>query len=220
MNPAKSQLKMLVAEELGRDYEKQAEATHEKMCEHRGGKAAFVHVAGKIGELGAHIDKDLEEGRIEEIVGEPLKVAAYAKQYIKRCIGVCDNLATAAEVAIHRHTGKEIGLMDAAKRALKMRDEESNKLDAYQKALEEGGGNDVDGRALGHPGPTLKSQRLAEDRGEPAANEEPPGEPKEEPPEEPEAKQPKPKKSTTKKKPTTKKADPAKKRLRQPKKKR
>jgi hypothetical protein len=210
MNPVKSQVKMVVAEELGRRFEEDAGAAHDSMCEHKGGKSAFMHAAKKISELGEHVDKDLKEGRIEEVVGEPLKIVAYVKQYIKRCVGVCDNLATAAEVAIHRTTGKELGLMDAAKLALKMRDEERNKLEEYVKALKEGG--EVDGRSIdGHPGPSLKSQRKAEEATEQSEPEVP--EQKQDSHEPPQPEQPKAKKPRAK-------TEPEKKRLRQPKKKR
>lgn len=168
MNPAKSNMKALLAEEFGRHVEKMGEKVHDQIHAHKGGKEAFVLGAQRVGKLAAHIDKDIEEGVIDEFIGEPLKVAAYAKRYLKRAVGALDNLATAAEIAVYKAEGREIGLKDANDYINGQWKEEMAKLDALKKAIESGEDVRVDGgpapRGLdGHPGPSLKTQRQAEE---------------------------------------------------------
>lgn len=172
MSPEKAKIKAIVAEELGRDIEELANLAHDKVFKHQGGKDAFELGAAKVSGLAAHVDKDLEMGVIAEVEGEPLKIANYVKRYIKRCVGVLDNLATAAEIATHQMTGREQGLRAAAQISLKMVNEEVTKLEALSNASE----SDVDGRGRhrekdGSPAPTLKSQRGADAVAEPAQKE-------------------------------------------------
>lgn len=170
MNPAKAQIKTIVAEEFGRHIEKMGEKAGEKVLAHKGGKEAFELGAKRVGELAEHIDKDIEEGVINEFVGEPLKVAAYAKRYLKRAMGALDNLATAAQIAIYKTEGQQIGLNDANTYINKQWQEEKAKLEALQKGIEDGSIRPDDGPPPrgpdGHPGPSLKSQRQAEAEGQ------------------------------------------------------
>ena len=165
MNPAKSEIKIALTEVLGRSIETTADSIKDHHMRHVGGKEAFAHAAAKIGELNAVIDKDLEDGVVADVVGEPLQVVKFAKRYVKRAIGICDNLATAAEIAVHESRGREKGMRDAAKLVLKSWHDERTKLESFVAALEtsKSNGKDIDARALdGHPGPTLKAQRTTE----------------------------------------------------------
>jgi len=186
MNPLKSEVKILTAEEIGRKMEEMAEGAQKAAHLQQGAKDGLKHAAAKVGDLMAHIDKDVEEGIIDALKGDPLAIAKYAKRCLQKCIGVIDNLATTAEVVGHRQEGRRKGLEEAAKYANEIWKEEKAKLESLAKMLEAGnveGDSDIDLRRVptGHPGPTLKSQRLAEDQGK--------GEP-EKPPEEPTEAQP------------------------------
>lgn len=173
MNPAKSHVKTIVTEELGRHIEEMCEKASERVHVHSGGKEAFKLGAQRVGELAEHIDKDIQEGVIDEFVGEPLKVASYAKRYLKRAVGALDNLATAAEIAVHVANGRVIGLKDSAEYVGGVWKEEKAKLDAYAEAISEGK-DEIDGRSLdGHPGLSLKSQRLDEEAEKPKEPEPP-----------------------------------------------
>jgi hypothetical protein len=198
MNPAKTHIKTIMAEEFGRHIEKMGEKAGEKVHSHKGGKDAFVLAAQRVAQLAEHIDKDMEEGVIEEYVGEPLKVAAYVKRYLKRAVGLLDNLATAAEIATHTAQGRAIGLKDANEYVNGVWKEEMTKLDAFKAALAEDESVGLDegpppSSSDGHPGPSLKAQRQAE-------SEEPKAESKAKP--KAESKEPK---SESKAKPKTKK---------------
>jgi len=154
MNPAKAQIKTIMAEEFGRHIEEMGDKARAQVHGHRGGKDAFILAAQRVGQLAAHIDKDLEEGVIDEYVGEPLKVAAYAKRYLKRAVGAIDNLATAAEIATHVSEGRAKGLDDATGYVNGVFKAEMSKLEALKASIEE------DGRVPdAHPGPSLKAQR-------------------------------------------------------------
>jgi len=154
MNPAKTQIKSVVAEEFGRHIEEMGDKARAQVHGHKGGKDAFILAAQRVGQLAAHIDKDLKEGVIDEYVGEPLKVATYAKRYLKRAVGALDNLATAAEIATHVSEGRAKGLDDATGYINGVFKAEMSKLEAFKALVAE------DGRVPdAHPGPSLKAQR-------------------------------------------------------------
>lgn len=201
MNPTKTKFKIDMAEDFGRKFEGMEEEAERSFYRQEGARDALKAAAQPIGQLMANIDDEVKEGALKEIAGEPLKVAEYAKRWLKRALGSIDSLATKAEVARVAAGGQRKGLEDAKKVAFKVWEEERNKLRAYLEAVEEDKPRDDGREADGHPGPTLKSQRSTEEN--PLAKE-----PKNEP------------KKAPKKKATQAKKAPAKKRLRDPKKKR
>lgn len=177
MNPAKSQVKAGVYEELGREYEEREKATTVESHQQHGARDGLKLAAGRVGELGNHVAEEMKEGVIEGLAGEPLKIEAYVMKWIKRAVGVCDNLATTAEVARINAVGKAKGLEMAKEHAFKLWKQESAQLSAYAKALEEGRLEEGDD---GHPGESLKAQRQAEDAEKPEEprKEEPQAKPK------------------------------------------
>jgi len=162
MNPVKTKFKIDMAEAFGRKFEGMEDEAEHSFYRQEGARDALKAVAPKIGELMAHIDEEIKSGALDEI-GEPLKVAAYAKKWLQRAIGSIDGLATQAEVARIGMGGKMKGLKDARQYAFNVWKEEQAKLQSYLNALED----DVlieDGKAPdGHPGPTLKSKRRVEE---------------------------------------------------------
>jgi hypothetical protein len=164
MNPLKAEVKILTAESIGRKMEEMQEESLKQQRLQQGAKEALEFAAKRTSELAAHVDKDLQEGKLDDIIGEPLKVADYAKQYIRRCVGALDNLATQAEVARLGAIGRHKAFGDAAKYVSGVWKEEKEKLESFAEALASGEVRiDEDGPSpTGHPGPTLKSQRLEE----------------------------------------------------------
>jgi hypothetical protein len=167
MNPLKVQVKILTAEKLGRDIEGMIEGAHKRTFLQQGAKEGLELGSSKVSELMAHIDAELKEGVIGNLDG-PISIAEYVKRYIKRCVGVLDNLATQAEVSRLMFAGQEKAFKEANEHINKFWKEEKNKLESFLKDLEEtnkegGGGNGEVKYPDNHPGPSLKMQRTQDE---------------------------------------------------------
>lgn len=161
MNIDKCEIKILVSRELGAQYAAMAKAAEQDVLRQEGARDALKLAAQRVGELGAHVDKDLEEGVLSaEDLKDPKRVEIYIKRYIKRMWGVIDNLATTAEVARLNAFGRQRGLENAGEVVRALCQSEQAKLAAIQQQIESGSLQTEDGRALdGHPGLPLKYQR-------------------------------------------------------------
>jgi len=221
MNPTKTRFKIDMAEDFGRKFEGMEEEAERSFHRQEGARDALKSAAQPVASLMELIDQDLKDGGLPAS-GDPVEVAKYAKRWLKRALGALDNLATKAEVARIAAEGRRKGLEDAKQFAFKVWEDERGKLEAYLKAVEEerdgdGESDDVPG---GHPGPSLKSQRQAEEKQKESA---PPAEtpkgPKKPNPLASKEKAP-PKKAAKKAAQKKTASKPAKKRLRDPKKKR
>lgn len=176
MNPQKVEIKMLTAQELGKSLEGERDAVEKEVFRTDGAFQALRASIPKVQALLAEVDKDLENGEIEKVAGEPLQVLALIKRWIQRSVGVVDNLATSAEIQHHRTVGRQKGLEQAVQLVFKTFNEERTKLENLQKALESGAMVVEDGGAPGddpnwqrshapgaHPGEPLKGLRNAEE---------------------------------------------------------
>ena len=169
MNPVKSKIKADVYESFGREMEEREKKVNAEIQQNVGAKDGLALAAKRIGDLNEHIRKDMEEGAIDVLAGEPLKIEAYAMKWVKRAIGVCDNLATAAEVARIQSIGKAKGLSETKDLIFKLWTNEQCMINAYLESLEKNPDGDVDGRSLdGHPGLSLKAVRKESDSQEKA----------------------------------------------------
>lgn len=178
MNIQKSELKIALTKEFGKQFNEQKQAAVKEQHAMMGEIRAIKNAAKKIADLMVHVDKDLKEGKINEIIGEPMLVAKYAKKQYQHAIGVLDNLATQAEVSAHRCAGLEIGFRQSCEFIEKMHAEEMKKLESLRKAIDEGKVKLVDGELMisedergenvpgGHPGLPMKAKRLEEDEKE------------------------------------------------------
>jgi hypothetical protein len=249
MNPTKARFKIDFSESFGREYEKREEEADHSFYRQEGARDALKKAAKEIEKMLGYIDEEVESGALTSFVGEPLLVAKHTKKWINTAIGSLDGLATKAEVARISYGGKKKGLEEAKEYALKAWKEEKAKLALFNEAMKKlqedaKNGIETDLRSPdGHPGPSLKSQRLAEEAMEAEKAKEKDNPDQEAPKEEEttpkaEAPQAAPKtsnplagpgpnplaKKKTKKEKATKKdmgiKEPRKKRLRQPKKKR
>lgn len=137
MNPLKSEVKILTAESIGRKMEEFVAAARKKQQRQQGAKEGFEHASKQMEGIMDHVDKDVENGVVDELVGEPLRIANYAKRYIQRCVGVTDSLAKTAEVTRLMAGGEEKAFDDANKFVNGIWHEEKKKLENFVKALEE-----------------------------------------------------------------------------------
>lgn len=100
--------KLEVTNELGEKLDGDLQRA-EQVAQHlHGGAAALKSGAEKIGELGTHVSRDLEEGLLE--FETPLKAAEYTRKYLTRAREVLLNLAEKSkneELVAH---GKAAGL--------------------------------------------------------------------------------------------------------------
>lgn len=159
----KSEFKMQVVHDLGATIEDKLDGVRKEVDRYDGAKQALQQAATCISSLLQHVDRDLDEGRYNEIDG-PLQVAKIAKDYIQKAVGSLDNLATSAEVNGIRARGKVEGLEQAVALAKKTFDDEAKKQSALTEALASGAAT-VEQHPVGaHPSVTDAAADLAERR--------------------------------------------------------
>lgn len=167
MSLMKSEIKASTTFDIGERIDEKLEAAR-GMVHYATGGAAGLRQGSKLLEgLFEHVKKDIEAGLLDKTEGEPLKVAEHVNRYIKRCMGVLENLATAADINVVRNQGKVEALEVVVKELKRNYDDETQRA-AAQRASE--GSADVlpiRGRADGvHPGMSLADRRKAEEAGE------------------------------------------------------
>lgn len=152
MNPLKSEVKIFATRELGADVEDKYEAAQKTCSEFVGAEEALKHCAKTLTSLHTHIDKDIEEGKVDDYLDGPLKVAEYAKLYVTRCIGLVENLVTRAEFSKFRSQGRADGLKAAVDILKKAHDQEEAKLRGYLAAVEAAQAAEESGEEVEAPG--------------------------------------------------------------------
>ena len=159
MNPAKSEIKILTTREIGADVEDKYEAAEKQVSEFKGAEEGLKQSARALASLHAHIDKDLDEGVVDKVLNEPLKVAEYAKKYVTRCMGLIENMGTRAEFNKYRAQGKAEGLKTAVDTLKKVHDAEAQKLQRYVEALEAAKAAEENGEEVELPGRPVQAKR-------------------------------------------------------------
>ena len=156
-------VKVDLAKTLGAQYADMVEETEKGRLRQEGARDALKLAAQRVGDLGLHVDKDFEEGVLSASdLKDPKTVEVYIKRYIKRSIGVLDNLATTAEVAIQIASGRARGLKAAEGVVRSMGEGEVRKLTELQRQIDSGEISIEDVQSSGAP-LSLKHQR--EDEG-------------------------------------------------------
>lgn len=138
-NPQKSQLKMLIAHELGADiedaYEREMAAAHQL----EGGVEALKQAALKVpSELAKRVDQELGEGESFKDGMSRLEVAELVKKYLARAGVFLAHLATNESTKIAPQRGKAEGMKSAVELIAKAREAESVKLQEALALVEEG----------------------------------------------------------------------------------
>jgi len=180
MNVNKAIFKVDFSKSLGSKFAGMREAANRDLLRQEGARDALKMAAQRVGDLGTTLRKDLEEGVLSASdLKDAQKVKEFIHRYIKRAVGVIDNLATTAEVARTIASGRQKGLQAAEDHVREIGESEVKKLEELQKQLSSGDivVEDPEGTNFGHPGLPLKYQREDEakaDQAEKAPTKAPP----------------------------------------------
>ena len=151
MNVGKSMMKVDLAKTLGAQYAEMAQAVENDRLRQEGARDSLKLAAQRVGALGLQLDKALEDGELSAAnLKDPKQVEIFIKRWNKRAVGVLDNLATAAEIAIQIASGRAKGLKAAeevvqktAETELAMLRELQRQIDAGEATLEEAQGREA-----------------------------------------------------------------------------
>ena len=164
MNLDKSRTKIDLTKALGSQFADMGKEASRDQLRQEGARDALKFAAQRVGELGLHVVKDLEEGVLSPSdMKDPKLVEIFIKKYIKRATGVLDNLATTAEVARTIASGREKGIASAEEVVRRMCETEVKKLHEIERQLQTGEMTVEELRGGGHPGLPLKYQREDEE---------------------------------------------------------
>lgn len=167
MNLDKSRTKIDLTKVLGAQFANMSEEAGKDQLRQEAARDALKLAAQRVGELGLHVTKDLDEGVLSPSdLKDPKTVEIFIKKYIKRAVGVLDNLATSAEVARMIANGREKGVAAAEQVVRTMCEAEIAKLQEIERQLQAGELTVEEVRAGGHPGLPLKYQRQDEEAAE------------------------------------------------------
>jgi len=175
MNLAKAELKMLVAEQFGKDLFEQMNSAEDRVQQFRGALTAYKQAEDAINAVSQVITQEAKDGKIDIDSGDPMEVAKYAVAKLMSAARAIHDLGENSVSSTIRAEGIVSGLEQAAKQARKMFDEEAGKAAAVRNAIGDGSDTESDekivnfggpgsSRVLGmHPGMPMKAQRQAED---------------------------------------------------------
>ena len=168
----KSEIKILTANNIGADLEDMQEAAQRAEYTHEGARKALAEAGVKVAQLAGHIERDLEEGKIDVAeLKEPLGIERLLKRYLGKAIGVLDNLHEGAKIAHATSAGMASAYKKSMGVSKKVKDDEIAKvkglLETLELAKQVGDGEEVDltagSRPAGrHPGNPLAARRAAE----------------------------------------------------------
>lgn len=160
MSIEKSELKALIANNLGADFEDRVEALQRQFHQQTGAVQALDQAGTKIPvQVSAKIKTILDEGGIKDGM-TPQQVAEFAIKQVMRCGDFLRHLAEQEKKKQVILGGKVEGLKEAMQMVLKMKTDELDKADAAKAALESGEPLRGDARPSGvRPGPSQASQR-------------------------------------------------------------
>lgn len=164
MSEIKAEIKIATVGQIGSKIDDAVEAATKELHSYEGAEQALKQAIKSLEGLNAHVDKDLDEGKLEDM--GPLQVAESIKRYIARCMGLVQNLATTAEVTCWKARGKVEALNTQVKILKGMYDAETAKLEGLRKAKDSGSIVDESGEKLPvgrvpgvHPGDPLADRR-------------------------------------------------------------
>lgn len=164
--------KLEVTNEIGEALDKQLQLAESQVQQYVGGNSALRMGAVKVGELGVHVDKDLNEGKLN--FETELVASAYIKGYIRKASEVLLNLAEKAkseELIAHGRVASIKESMEVVKKHCTVAKARAEQLvaqtqEAAKEAVEgpsEAPEGDRRNRRPGqHPGPSSLDERRAE----------------------------------------------------------
>lgn len=166
--------KLEVTNEIGEQLDKQVEAAEHQVQQYIGGSSALRLGAVKVGELGIHVDKDMNEGKL--VFENELAVSAYIKSYLRKASEVLLNLAekskTEEMIAHGRVSALKESLEIVRKHAITARARSEQIIAAMEEAAKEAQNPDSipsteeadrgSRRPGQHPGPSSLDERRSE----------------------------------------------------------
>lgn len=136
MSIEKAEIKIGTVNQIGSKLDDMLEQSEAEMRRCEGAKGSLRQAAKAISDLTAHVNKDVDEGRLD-FGEETLKVAAEINRWIQRCSAVAENLAVKAEVAFLINQGKADGLRASVQVASQIKQQEEQKISARQNGSSE-----------------------------------------------------------------------------------
>lgn len=106
MGFAKSDIKLGVMEEIAKKLDSLNKHADKTVSAYEAGAKALDQAAPKIAALASFVEKDLDDGKLEEMAKEPLLIAQYAKDWIGRAIGTVKLMADQARDNAKTSRGK------------------------------------------------------------------------------------------------------------------
>lgn len=163
MSLLKSEAKLSAVNELGCRLDDVLEKATQDLYRAEGALAALKQASTSMENLLKILDKELNEKEVD------LESCSTIKSYVNRAYITVNNLVSAADNNRQAQAGKIQGFEQAVAVAKKFKDEELNKLQSMQRAIEENMKRETETdveirRTPGtRPGPPIKMRRLAED---------------------------------------------------------
>jgi hypothetical protein len=158
----KSEFKALIINELGAKIEDMAEVVKLDTAKYEGAKEALILANKKINELQIIVDKDLDNGDLNNLQ-DPINIAKYIKKYLIRASAILENGTLMAEKNYILSQGKSQALQKVIINMQKTRDielEKSNNKKNLEQNLETQQ-NIIEPVGI-HPGTSIKAQRKTE----------------------------------------------------------
>lgn len=137
MSIQKSELQAAMANNIGASIEDRLGAVQNEIQQYDGAQQALVQAMKSLEGLFKHVDQDVDEGKYADLEG-PLQIAGVVKNYIKKAIGLVDNLATSSKIQGIRARGKAEGVQDAMIIVKKVREQAEAKIQVAMQALKDG----------------------------------------------------------------------------------
>jgi septum formation inhibitor MinC len=164
----KAEIKMATAHHIGAKLDDQLDAANSEVQRYDGAKEALKQAVKTLEGLMLHVDKDIDEGKYEELAGSlgPLKIAELVKLYIQRSMSSVQNLAIGAETSSLVARGKAQALQLAVKTTKDIFDTEAKKKAAIEEAMKSGTLIEENRPEGVHPGKMSAVQELAARRAE------------------------------------------------------
>lgn len=205
MGLLKAEIKMGVMQEIAQKMARFNSEAEKRVTDYEAGARALDQAAPKIATLVSFIEKDLDDGKFDELSGEPLLMAQYTKDWVARAINTVTLMADSARDSAKLARGRVAAFNDAmdfmeglfdTEKAKKVRIEEMIRTGEIKFEEEGVMGDDLvgtppdpeDGRRPPsrppgvRPAPSLAQQRRAEAEAEeavPQSDVAPSGEPQE-----------------------------------------
>ena len=157
MSVEKSELRAAGMHEIGMRMDDLLAAAEQEVLRCEGASVALLQANKAIGDLNAHVDLDVTEGKYD------LEAAKLVKLYLSRAAQAVQNLGMLANNQRIASAGQVQAFKISVQVTKKMHDSEISKLESVA-AAESEPARDIRSRQAGmRPAPTIKEQRLAEE---------------------------------------------------------